>query len=239
MGTKTALQLAQTFCRKKGLAVPAALVASTDAGILQIWEVMNAVGRDLTARKQGPFLKQRKTWALVATEDQGSILTLFGVEPVSFSVDSFYNNTLRLPIYGPMSDADYQQTKAMVPSGPFQKYIIYNGHLYITGTLVAGHTLAMIYSSKAWVESGANTGVFTAEITADTQVPVFDDEMFFLGMEWMYRREKGLDYTSQLADYRTKLMDSKGDPAPVLLGHQNSTDPWPKPGIIVPPGNWG
>jgi hypothetical protein len=237
MGLKTALELIQSFSRKRGLPVPTAVVGSTDAGVLQLLELLNAVGSDLVRRPMDwQVLKRRTVFACLATEDQGSILSLFGVPAAAFSPETLFNDTRRLPIYGPLSDIEYQEIKALLPTGPFQQFLLRNDHLFITGSLTAGDSLSIMYTTTAWVETGSGTGVYTTEVTDDAYIPVFPDDLIMLGLEWMWRREKELKYDSQFGEYTAKLLDS-GDPKPVLLGHRGRPAEV-KPGIIVPAGNW-
>jgi len=238
MGALTILELAEAFTGKRATVIPTALVASTDSGLIQLKEVMNSVGRDLVARQSNQFIKRRLVWNSLGVEDQGTILSLFGEQPANIVIETLYNNTTRLPIYGPLSDREYQEILALVPSGPFLQYKIYNGHLYVTGGIEAGQELTVFYKSRAWLETAAGAGTFVAVCTADTNVPVFPDDLFLLGMEWMWRREKEMNYTAQLAEYTQKLLDSMGEPKPILKGHSTMKAPIPQPGIIVPAGNW-
>lgn len=238
MGTKTVLSLVQSYARQRGLPVPTALFAATDTGTLQLLECLNKAGRDIVRRRGGWIsLNKRKTFACAATEDQGVFGTLMGEDPAGIVADSLYNDTMRLPINGPLTLPDYQSEKVYVPTGPFQEYALYNGHLFILGTVTAGHTISVMYKSKNWLQTAVNLGGSLAEVAADTNVSVFGDDLMLLALDYMWRKEKDLDYQAQLSALTMALLDADGEPSPIIYAHGDDR-PMIKPGIIVPSGNW-
>jgi hypothetical protein len=237
VGALTVLGLAQSFCRLKGLTVPTVLFASTDAANLQILEVINKVGRHIVNKQDWQGLKKRIEKVAIAGEDQGVWTTWLGEDPSGVGIESFYNDTTRLPIEGPLSDEEYQQIQALVPLGPLLCYKIYNNHLYITGDITAGDNLAMMIKSRNWLKVSALVTGTLNTIAADTDIPIFDDELMLAGIDAFYRQVKELPWQTQMAAFNLLFLDKRGEPGKVLHMDQGRPNA-PKPGIVVPPGNW-
>lgn len=234
---KTALALIQTFARLKGLAVPASVVGSTDAGVLQLMEVYNSVGKNIGQRRLWSILKRSVTFTSLGVEDQGLWSTILGEDPAYVVPETAWNNTLRQPIFGPLTDEEYRAYKATVPTGPLQSYYVMKDHLYILGTVTAGNTLAFTFKSKNWLQTTASSGTFIYDMAADTNVPVWDDNVMMLGLEAFWRRAKDLPFTTQMADFEMAIVGMV-DNIPAVIKLHGMGQVVPKPGIIVPLGNW-
>lgn len=236
----TALALIKAFCKLKGIAVPASIVdAAQDAGVNQLVELYNKVGRHITSYKSWQVLSRRATHVQLAAEDQGLLSAICAENLDHIVVDTLWNNTLRQPIFGPLSDQQWQADKALLPSGPMQMYKVYQGHLYILGTTTAGHELFIFYKSKNWLQTGAATGLFVDGVTLDTNVPIFPDFLMSLGLEAFWRQEKDLPFQTQMAAFTAELVNQAGNDATASkLKMHEANQPIVKPGIIVPAGNW-
>lgn len=235
----TVLALAQKYARRKGIEVPSALFGSTDAALMQLLEIIEMTGFDLWRRMTWQATKRRKTFAAVAAEDQGLISSIIGSDCAHIIPDTLWDDTQRIPIFGPRSDPDWQAMKALVPQGPLYQSKVYEGHLYISGPPIAGHTFSCFYKSRHWLSTAEGLTPTLTNVAADTNVPMWEDDVFLLGVDAFWRREKSLPYTQQMADYEAKIADISGNDSirPVISMH-NSGRPGIKPGIVVPAGNW-
>jgi hypothetical protein len=238
--SKTVLSLAQTFARQRSLSVPAALFTSTDAGVLQLMEIINTVGRDVRGRTDWEVLKRRKTFVSLATEDQGLVTSLIGADVEHLIPETIWDNDQRMPVYGPVDDENYQAIKALLPQGPLYEYRVQQGHLLITGGIPAGVNLSVMYKSLSWLQTTSSSGVFVDEITADVNVSAFSDEVMLAGMEYYYNYRKQLDFDSAKVDYEAKIFNRGGvdNVKPIIRMHEAGTRPIIRPAIIVPSGNW-
>lgn len=238
----TFLLLIQDYTASKGLEVPTSVFASTTAELRQFVKVFNMVGRDLHRRMDWQLTKRRITFTSIANEDQGLITSAGIVNSTDFDhiiPETFWNNTLRQQVFGPISDADWQQLKALVATSPLYQFKVYNNHLYVFGPLPAGHTLSFFYKIKSWMEVSLASGTYVDAVTADTNVPFWPDDVMLLGIDAFWRREKGLSFTAQMADYEVKIADISGvDNVKPVLSMDSSGRVAPRPGVIVPYGNW-
>lgn len=236
---QTVLALIQSFCRLRALEVPSLLVGATNAAELQYLEIYNRVGRNVAAYKTWEKMTRRATHVQLAAEDQGLLSTICGENIDHVVVETLWNDTLQLPISGPLSDQAYQQRKAQLPSGPMQEYRIQGGKLLIIGDTTAGHSLTLIYKSKNWLQTGAATGVYIDAVAADTNVSIFSDHVMSLGFEAFWRKEKELPFQTQLAEFTSALLTEAGnDNVPQVIHMHRSGSPIIRPGIIIPSGNW-
>ena len=62
------------------------------------------------------------------------------------------------------------------------------------------------YQSNEWCESSGGTG--QTAWADDADVGVLDEELMLLGIEWRFRRAKGLSYLGMLNDYNN-LVDKR------------------------------
>lgn len=234
----TILALIQKFARKNNLEVPSVVFASTDAGVLQLRECLDDAGRHIHRKSNWQITLRRASWISIAGEDQGAINTLIGADLDYIVPDSFWDTTERKPIFGPVLDRDWQALKALVPSSPYYQYRVMGGKLLIRGPMVVNHTLSLIWKSRNWLEVSAGSGTYVEAISADTNVPFWDDELMLLGLKAYWKEIKSLPNDKDMLAFNMAVFDaaSKDDVKPVIKMHGG--EPQIKPGIWVPAGNW-
>jgi hypothetical protein len=230
----TVLALIQSFCRKKGLEVPTVVVASTSGEVLQLMELYLQVGRFIRNKRGWQALKRRATFTALAAEDQGTLAAVLGeANPDYIAFDTVWDNTDQQPLYGPVSDAEYQAALAFAVTGPIYEFQIRQDHLRIIGGGPVGHSLTFMFKSSNWVQTTSASGVFQDTISADTNVPIFGDDLMMLGLECFYRREKGLEFSTFMANFEMELI-AKNDGAQSKIDMSGGSQDGRIPGIIVP-----
>lgn len=230
----TTLALLQSFLRLKGLEVPASLYGATEAGPLQLLEIYLKTGRHLRQKRQWQALKRRVTYVTDGTESSGKTFTaVLGELPDHVIFDTVWDNTARVPVYGPLDDVAYQQRQALIPTGPLYEFYIRDNKIYIVGGMPASHTLAFIFQSDNWVQTTTSSGVYQDTITADANSAVFPDNLMTLGIEAFWRKEKGLEFATYLADFEMQIL-SKVEGIPGKIRMHESQQPVVRPAIIVP-----
>lgn len=235
----TVLELAQAFCEENGLPVPAALSGSGDAGALQLRQLINKVGKEALRFTNWQVVNKRVTWTSSSGEDQGDITTLIGEDLGYVIPETFWDNTLRRPIFGPVSDKEWQALKALVPTSPLYQFRIAENHLFISGPMVAGHELSLIYKSIWWVKiAGTNPQQWSDSVTSDSDTMVFPDDLMQLGLLAFWRKAKELEYAQEMSVFKAAAVDlgstDKIRPIIDMGGGERQI----KPGIWVPAGNW-
>lgn len=236
----TILEIAQNFCRLYNLPVPAYLEGSTDAGVIQLRQMILDLGQEIRDSSKWEVCSRRSVWTSIQGEDQGALTTLFPEALDYILPQTFWDNTLRRPVYGPVSDYAWQQIKSMVPQTPLYQFRTMGGRLLIYGPMPAGHELSLIYKTKNWVRVAASDPAeYTNTDIADADEPVFDEKLFRHGFEYIWRRIKGMKYETeyQLFMSLVQATASKDSVKPVI-SMDGASQPNLQPGIWVPAGNW-
>lgn len=231
----TCLQIIQTACRRIGITAPNAAVGATDPQIIQLVALSEEEGQEHADRARWQSLQTEATFTTVATELQGALATIApGFE--SIVNDTIWNRTLRRPVYGPKSQQDWQQARAMQLNGPFNSYRIVNDTIKFYPAPVAGETCAFEYMSENWVTT--SIGGTSSSWTNDADTIKLDDKLFILGVVWRWKAAKGLDYAEDFSKYEHSMIDKiakdGGKPRLNMSGANYDI----QPGIFIPAGNW-
>lgn len=231
----TCLQIIQTVCKRIGILAPNIAVASTDPQIQQIVAICEEEGQELAARYGWEALQNQATFNTVAAMVQ---TTLSAVAPgLNYIVnDTIWNRTLRRPVYGPKTQAEWQESIANNINGPFNAFRIIQDAINFYPNPVAGQLCAFEYISRNWINTGVTT---SATWLLDTDTPKLDDQIITLGTVWRWKQAKGLDYAEDFAKYERRIMDAMGrDAGKPILNTAGAS--WEiQPAILVPRGSFG
>lgn len=66
-----------------------------------------------------------------------------------------------------------------------------------------GKTIAFEYVSKNWTLD--NTSTAQQKFAADDDTSILDEELLTMGLIWRFRKAKGLDFASELAEYQSEV----------------------------------
>lgn len=236
------LQLVQSACRRIGILAPNAVMSSTDPQIIQLLELSNEEGRELAFRYPWQALQREATFTTVATQVQ---TTLYAVTTLfSYIVnDTIWNRDLRRPVYGPNSQQDWQQAKAMQINGPFNRFRIIQNAINFYPIPTAGQHCYFEYLTSGWVMSLPNNAIpindgLSDVWTNDEDLSLLDDDLLILGMVWRWKAAKGLAYAEDFNKYEARLLDLQNRDA----GKQQLNMAGAKydivPAVLVPAGSW-
>ena len=231
----TCLQIIQSACKRIGIASPNFVVTSQDIQILQLLEIANEEGQEQSTRYPWQALQTEATFTTVAAQVQGALSTIApGANYITN--DTIWNRTLRRPVYGPKSQQDWQQSKAMNINGPFNSYRIISDVINFYPNPVAGQTCAFEYISQNWVTTTSST---SSTWTADTDKPKISDQLMILGIIWRWKMVKGFDYSEDFAKYERRMNDAMGrDGGKTILSLNGGAKYDIQPVIMVPSGSW-
>jgi hypothetical protein len=179
----------------------------------------------------------RRTFTAIASENQGKLSTLFGPGYRGLIQNSIWNETLRRPLFGPVTAASWEASKAVPQTGPTYQYRIERGHFYTEPALPVGHIIGAIVQTSYGITD--HTGhVYKPNFTVDDDLIVFPDVVVAKGLDYLWKKKKGeewqslyMEYMSLIAKYMVK------DTAPILYLDQPNQNI--RPGIWIPAGNWG
>jgi hypothetical protein len=234
----TLLSIVQTIAPKFGLPSPNAAASSTDQNIQQIVAFVNEDGQELASRAAWQFLRNEATFNTVATESQGSVLTICGADFNFIVNDTFYNRSQRRPVFGPKSPQEWQNLKATFMQGPWIQYIIRGNNILFLPVPAAGQACYFEWCTDNWATDLAGVTGKPA-MTVDTDIPKLDARLLALGALWRFKRAKGLDWEADFDKAEEAITDaiSRDGAKPTLNLVGTQTDIYP--GVIVPAGNWG
>jgi hypothetical protein len=232
----TLLQTIQKVCKRIGILAPNAAFTSTDLQIQQLVELCEEEGQEQAARYQWQALQTEAIFTTVAAQLQGTLSTIApGCEYIVN--DTIWNRTLRRPVYGPRSEQEWQQIKAIQINGPFNSYRIIADAINFYPDPVAGQTCAFEYMSKNWVNSAG--GGTSSVWTSDTDTAKLNDRLMLLGTRWRWKAAKGLDYSEDFASYEAIITDAMGRDASKPRLSMSGTIYEIQPVIAIPRGSWG
>lgn len=232
------LSITQSHCRIHALNVPTSVVGNTDTTVAQILGLVNELIEDVVDESNFQAFTREALFTVTAAEDQGAMTTLASSGYLWAHNETFYDRTLRRPLYGPVSDVEWQALKALPNPGPFYKYRIRQDRLLINPVpAVPLSQIAFEYASSYGVNSIGGSG--QSSFLADTDNSVLPDKIIKKGLSFRWKRLKGLPYQADEADYYKLLnnfISKDGTKRQYNLadGDMNMI----KPGIFVPSGNW-
>lgn len=236
------LQIVQQFAGRTGIPVPTFVASNSDPQVLQAMGLLNEFCDDMTTRKAWQVTTLEATFVSTAAEDQGSIHT---IAPYGFQrilLETVFDRTQELPLFGGLSASEWQARKAFNITGPQYEFRLRGDHLLFSPALPAAHTIAFEYNSTFYIQNNAVSGTDPAAYrqywSKDTDTCLLNDALPLSYLRWAWKKEKGLEYAEDFAKYeRIVATYCASDARPqVALLHGRTLEL--RPGIWVPAGNW-
>lgn len=232
------LTIIQQHCRLNALSIPTSVVASTNTQIQQLFGILQECVDDMVQESKYNVTTQEAVFTAIAGEDQGAFTTLAPNGYFQANFETFYDRTLKRPLYGPLTDQEWQEIKALPNPGPFYKFRVRGDHLYINPAPTAPlSTIAFEYMSKWAVKSAS--GTLKELITADDDTIIFPENIVRKWLIYRWKLVKGLPYQedrdaayNQLNNYIAK------DKVKRRINVAEPKQPSIRPGVFVPSGNW-
>lgn len=225
----TALTIVQNACSRLGLTAPAVVFTSTDAQIIQLRNLMNEEGVELSRASPWTKLITEKTFTTVAQALQTSAV------PTDFNWylnDTMWNRTTRIKIGGPVSAEDWQTFQAIsLLSIPASVFRFRGGDILLYPTPAVGQTVAYEYGTTYWA-AGSKIA-----FTADTDTALIDENLMALGLRWRFKAAKGFDYAEDFRTYeieKQKVIARDGGRRKSYIGG-SQRNPW---NANIPEGSW-
>lgn len=234
----SALTVIQEHCKVHGLSVPASIFATADATITQLVSIMNEVLDDMVVESKYQLITKEAVFIAIAAEDQGAMTTL-APEGYEWAYnETFFDRTLKRPLYGPLDETEWQKIKALPNPGPFYKFRIRGNRLLINPAPTTPlSVIAFEYASNRSVV--AADGTSKQFVTADTDLFGFPERIIRKALAARWKKIKGLPYQDDEAAYYRLLNNyiarDKAKPR-INVAHPVPMDI--QPGVFVPSGNW-
>lgn len=229
------LTIIQSLCKRVGIAAPVSAVGSSDLQIVQMVELCNEAGQELSRRYPWTGLLSVGNFTTVATESQGEIDTIApGLDYIIN--DTIWNRSLRRPVFGPKTPQSWEQQKAFAINGPWSSYRIIAGKIAMYPVPAAGQDCYFEYISKNWIDT--STGSTSAIWTNDADTPRIDSNLLVLDTLWRWKQAKGFEYAEDFnKSERLRIDLAARDGGKDSLNTANTKyDIYP--GVVVPAGSW-
>lgn len=185
-----------------GLPRPNQAVSSTETQVRQLVALAKAECEALRRRYHAEYLQAEAVFTSVAASNQGAMSTI--APGFSWMIsETVWDRTQQEPMHGPLNPQQWQRLKSSVVSGPYYRWRIQSGNLYLIPDPPAGHTMAFEYISSFWTEDAS--GSDKSSFTQDTDVPKFPEHIVQLGVVWRFKQAKGFAYAEDLQNYESQL----------------------------------
>ncbi|MGG2046774.1 hypothetical protein [Burkholderia gladioli] len=229
------LSIVQDVCQRVGLPEPSVAVTSADPMIQQILSLATKEGEWMSDQYDWQALTIETSFTTVAQQVQGQLSTICP-NLKNIINDTIWNRDLRRPVFGPLAAQRYEQLQAMVMQGPWNQFIIQGNNLIFFPVPQAGQQCWFEYTTQNWCQS--SSGVGQSRFGADTDVLLLREDVFKLGMEWRWKKAKGLDYAQDFVDYETMLQNAKARDGSKDVINMGDVKYDIYPGILIPSGSW-
>ena len=241
MAAKSVLSIVREVAPRLGIQRPNTATGSTDVQVQQLLSLLNEEGQELAARYDWEKLTKEKTFTTIAAEDQG-LLVGGTILATTDGFDHILNDTIwdRTTEYALHSTAPqrWQADKATITVGPYSRFRIRQGHLYMLPAPTAGLTVAFEYKTENWVQNEAGDE-FSTEFSDDTDLPLLDSRLLTLGLKWRWRAAKRLSYAEDFQAYELAVADSMTRDGVKQSASLNGPDYGGfEPYVVVPSGDW-
>lgn len=189
----TVLSTIVRHCQLHALAIPTSVVGSADTQVIQLLAALQETLEDIQQESDFQIVTRECVFTAIANEDQGDISVLAGNGYRKANFETFFDRTLMRSLYGPMSDTEWQELKALPNPGPFYKFRIWQGHLYLNPTpTVPLSTIAFEFQSE-WPVVAAD-GTLKPLITSDDDTFILPENIVRKWLIYRWKLLKGLPY---------------------------------------------
>jgi hypothetical protein len=170
-------------------------VSSVDPTFVQLRYLLNAAGEELVIMYKWDWLMSEATVNPADEDPVGS-----GSYPLpddfGYMIDQTgWDRTNNVPLYGPLSPQDWQylEGRDLVSSTIYASFRLAQGTLNLFPAQLDAVDIRYEYVSNAWVQNGDDPTVFTAEVQAGNDIPVYHRNLITRYLKVKYQEAKGLD----------------------------------------------
>jgi hypothetical protein len=232
------LTVIQRHCQLHALAIPTSVVSSTDTQVVQLLAVLQEALDQMVLESKFQVRTLECLHTLTAAEDQGSIATIAGNGYQAANFETFFDRTMKRPLYGPLNDTEWQEIKALPNPGPFYKFRIRGGNLLINPTPTAPLSQIAFEFMSSWAIT-SSAGTPKQLITDDGDGFAFPETMVRQWLKFMWKHTKGLPYQAdekKAYDLLNNYIATDKVKRRINVAYPDETTI--KPGVFVPTGNW-
>lgn len=200
------LTLAHDAADELGLIRPATLFAAYDEGDTSDRKLLRALHKTcavLAAGHDWQVIQARHSWSAVAAVDQPGGLPGDFLRVVD---ETFWNESRRLPVVWPMTSRDWQEAEAGISPITSPSAIQDGNVIKIRPAPSVNEVFAFRYIRKR-IGFAADGTTARERFSADTDTPLWDDELVTLGVVYHFRKMERLDYAQDERDFDLMKID--------------------------------
>jgi hypothetical protein len=192
----TLLTIAQGLARNVGMQSPSSVVGSTMREWQEGLQFANETGEELARRVDWGALQGTATLTGDGTNKVHTLPAGFSRLSKGIAVKS------GAAIVRPLSRAEWN---SLTPVQGTPRYFLLEGtELTLWPYLANAATVTASYQSEYWTSAGSNA------FTVDSQTSLIDEDLFLKGLIVRWRRQKGMPYQDEEAEYEAALQDIAG-----------------------------
>lgn len=216
----TLLTICSDAAEETGFPAPSTIIGNSDATAKQLLRLAKKESEICSQATEWQILTKEYTFTL-ATADQDYAL------PSDFRwivPSTTWNRDNKRIVINPVTSQEWQFLKGWTTiSGLNLRSRIRNNQMEFEQTIAAadnGKTIAYEYLSKFPVDIAAG-GTTKQFFTIDTDVSLLDEELITQGVKWRFKKEKGLDWEEDFAEYdllKKKQMARDGGARTINMG---------------------
>lgn len=203
----TLLDLAKDFCDDPSINLqrPATLFGVYDEGDVtprRIVRAMTKAAQHIAARYEWQVLKSEHQFATTASEIQAAAIPADLLRPVQ---DTMW--VAGLKFMGPVNDADWAAMRSGRLPQAWPAFRIYGDAMHLWPMPGDGQSVTYQYISNAVGTAAGTPRTKISRFAADTDIPLWDDELMMLGAVLQYRKALRKDYGQDQIDFEQMLAD--------------------------------
>lgn len=232
------LSLIQQHCRLHALSVPTSVIGSTNVQTAQLLAIVTEVLSDMVTESKFNVTTQEAVFSTIPNEDQGAMATL-APNGYQFAIfETFYDRTLMRPLTGPLTESEWQEMKALPTTGTLYRFRIRQDRLLLNPIPTTPYSdIAFEYMSSWAVKSVA--GTLKANLSVDTDVFVFPENILQKGLMYRWKQIKGLPYQADETRFWAMLNNYIAkDKVKRRINVSTGSEGDIKPGVFVPLNSW-
>lgn len=189
----TVLSICQALAKDVGRAVPDVVVTNGHRDWVEAVNMSNATGEELARRVDWGQLTETTTLTGDGTNKEFTLPEGFSRIVRGEGVRGA-NGAVR-----PLTRAEWA---SLTPSEGVPRYfLLENNKITLWPYLADGETATVYYQSENWCSNGGKAW------TADTETPLIDIDLMTKGLIVRWRRQKGMQYADQEAEYEAAIAD--------------------------------
>ena len=190
----TLLTIAQGVAKEVGIAVPTQVVGSSDRSMVEMLSLANETGEELARRVDWGQLTASATLTGDGTQLAHSMPSGFSRLTQGIAVVTATGTYAR-----PLMQAEWAALTAV--EGVPRYFILRDNVIRLWPHLANAVTATANYQTGFWCSNG------TAGFTADDETSLINEDLFRKALEVRWRRQKGMPYADQEAEFEAALAD--------------------------------